>query len=254
MNPLRLALSTFILRPYVLAFLLIFLLCSFKVFGWKRALLFIAYAYPVAFALEAISIRWGFPYGMYVYHMELTAGRELWVLGVPWMSTLSYVFLSFFSYRLCVIFFTRTPIAWPFLCAAAMMLIDIVVDPVTLAGKRWFLGDLYHYPEPGFYFGVPLVNFLGWGLCGFLISFPFAVEEMFNRRELRRWRNLWRWDTLAGWTWVGGAFYMAAVAFWIGEDRLGIVAASVGSAVGLCLSMRRKFLLDQEQIIEEPAL
>ena len=39
--------------------------------------------------------------------------------------------------------------------------------PVALRGDRWFLGKIYEYPEPGFYFGMPLTNFLGWAVVGF---------------------------------------------------------------------------------------
>jgi putative membrane protein len=49
------------------------------------------------------------------------------------------------------------------------MLIDVVIDPVALRGDRWFLGKIYEYPTPGIYFGVPLTNFLGWGVVGLLI-------------------------------------------------------------------------------------
>ena len=49
------------------------------------------------------------------------------------------------------------------------MLIDVVIDPLALRGDRWFLGKIYEYPSPGNYFGVPLTNFLGWGVVGLLI-------------------------------------------------------------------------------------
>lgn len=254
MQTLSLIFSTFVLRPYVLIFLLLFLAGSLKVFGWKRTVLFIAYAYPLSFLLEVCSTRFGFPFGIYIYHPLDTVGRELWVLDIPWMSTLSFVFLSFFSYRLSVYFFTRAPFSWPFTAAFFMFLVDFVIDPVTLQGRRWFLGDLYHYPEAGFYFGVPFSNFLGWALTGFLVSFPFAVEELLKKRELEHWKKYWRWDFFLSWVYVGAILFMAAVAFSIGEDRLGIVGASIGAAVGLGLAFRRKFLLNQEQRIKEPAV
>jgi putative membrane protein len=52
------------------------------------------------------------------------------------------------------------------LTSLLFVLIDIVIDPVALRGDRWFLGQVYGYPEPGLYFGVPLANFLGWGVVG----------------------------------------------------------------------------------------
>ena len=52
------------------------------------------------------------------------------------------------------------------LTSLLFVLIDVVIDPVALRGDRWFLGQVYGYPEPGLYFGVPLANFLGWGVVG----------------------------------------------------------------------------------------
>jgi putative membrane protein len=39
---------------------------------------------------------------------------------------------------------------------------------VALRGNRWFLGEIYAYLEPGLYFGIPLTNFLGWAVVGFV--------------------------------------------------------------------------------------
>ena len=50
--------------------------------------------------------------------------------------------------------------------------------PVALSGDRWFLGKIYEYPEPGFYFGVPLTNFLGWAVVGFV---TIALFQQFDR-------------------------------------------------------------------------
>jgi putative membrane protein len=41
-----------------------------------------------------------------------------------------------------------------------------VIDPVALRGDRWFLGQIFHYPNGGVYFGVPLSNFAGWLVVG----------------------------------------------------------------------------------------
>lgn len=247
MDILKLALSTFIFRPYVAVFFLLFVVGSLFVFGWRRALLYFVYAYVVAFVLEVCSTRFGFPFGLYIYHPENFAGRELWVLGIPWMSTLSFVFLSFFSYRLSIFLFPNRPYAWPFLTALAMLLVDMVVDPVSLFGAKWFLGDLYHYPEPGFYFGVPFSNFLGWAFTGLVITFPFAVEDLLKKREAEHQYHLWRWDFLISYIYVGVYLFISAVAFWIGEDRLGVIGITAGLLIGLIVSLRKKFLLHLER-------
>src|SRR5438445_13656511 len=48
------------------------------------------------------------------------------------------------------------------------VLLDVVIDPVALRGDRWFLGKIYYYPEPGVHFGVPIANYIGWGVVGFV--------------------------------------------------------------------------------------
>jgi putative membrane protein len=49
---------------------------------------------------------------------------------------------------------------------ALMMLLDVVIDPLSVRGDRWFLGHIFWYPDGGIYFGVPLSNFVGWLIVG----------------------------------------------------------------------------------------
>ena len=56
---------------------------------------------------------------------------------------------------------------------------DVVIDPVALRGDRWFLGQIYGYPEPGAYFGIPVANFLGWGVVGGMAT---ALYHAWERR------------------------------------------------------------------------
>ena len=48
--------------------------------------------------------------------------------------------------------------------ALLMTWLDVVIDPLTVHGDRWFLGRIYYYPEGGAYFGVPLAISLGGSL------------------------------------------------------------------------------------------
>ena len=52
------------------------------------------------------------------------------------------------------------------LTATFLTVIDVIIDPVALRGDRWFLGRIYGYPDPGVYFGIPLMNFVGWAVVG----------------------------------------------------------------------------------------
>ena len=49
-----------------------------------------------------------------------------------------------------------------------MMLLDVVIDPLAVRGDRWFLGRIFYYAEAGVYFGVPLSNFAGWLIVGWV--------------------------------------------------------------------------------------
>ena len=182
-------LSTVLLRPYVFLFLALYVWAAAAAIGWRRTALFTAIAWVVAFAAEYSSTRNGIPFGFYSY-IPSTRGRELWISNVLFMDSLSFTFLAYVSFALAQCL--RLPIgtgarevnevrrSWPVLGLTAFlfMLIDVVIDPVALRGDRWFLGKIYEYPTPGIYFGVPITNFLGWGVVGLLI---IAMFQRFDR-------------------------------------------------------------------------
>jgi uncharacterized membrane protein len=183
----RLLLGSLLLRPYVFAFLLLHLLGASALLGWRRTAGFTLVTWAVALTAEHSSIRTGIPFGWY-YYIPRTADRELWIAGVPFFDSLSFTFLLVSSYGLAWFLLagarsSERPVFTPevkalgavprpghmghlILASLLFVLIDVVIDPVALRGDRWFLGQIYGYPEPGAYFGVPLANFLGWGVVG----------------------------------------------------------------------------------------
>lgn len=180
MEFLSLLLGTVALRPYVFIFLAIFLFLAGRQIGWPRTLLWTVTGYCLAFAAEFSSIHWGFPFGEY-YYIDTTRTRELWVAGVPFMDSLSFTFLSYIGYscawQLVAAFqgrkqpldgpaYLRVRRSWKVLVLGGLitMLMDVIIDPVTLMGDRWFLGLIYGYAHEGNYFGIPLTNFAGWFL------------------------------------------------------------------------------------------
>jgi uncharacterized membrane protein len=175
---MHLLLSTIALRPYVYVFLVSFLFISIVNFGLRTTALFALLTYLVAFVCELSSIRIGFPFGLYHY-IEATRGRELWVFGVPFMDSISFTFLAFASYSVAILVSSplyrqggelRTLDTWEvrgslrvlLMAALFMVMVDMVVDPLSVLGDRWFLGKIYWYDPPGVYFGVPISNFMGW--------------------------------------------------------------------------------------------
>jgi putative membrane protein len=181
----NLALGTIVMRPYVFAFFAAYLVAAVLHLGWKKTCWFTLFGYLIAFASEYSSINYGFPYGWYHY-VEATRGQELWIAGVPFFDSLSYVFLAYLSYASALLILAplkgsrrdlvlletgrlRRSLSLLFLGSLFQVFLDIVIDPVALQGGRWFLGRIYGYREVGTHFGVPLSNYLGWWLVSALL-------------------------------------------------------------------------------------
>ena len=100
--------GTVVLRPYVFVFLSAYLWLATWHLGLGRTLIYLVFGYTVAWLSEVSSIHTGFPYGVYIY-IPATRAQELWVLGVPFMDSLSYVFLSYASYSLALLLLSVRP-------------------------------------------------------------------------------------------------------------------------------------------------
>lgn len=184
-DALTILVGTVTMRPYVFAFLVAYLFAAVAHLGWKKTLAFTVAGYLIAFVSEVSSINNGFPYGWY-YYIETTKSRELWIAGVPFFDSLSYVFLSYCSYTMALLavspvkggrwnFVTletrsiRRSLSVLFLGSLFQVFLDIIIDPVALQGGRWFLGKIYGYNEVGVHYGVPLSNYAGWWLVSILL-------------------------------------------------------------------------------------
>lgn len=189
---LRLLLGSLRLRPYVFGFLGVHLMGASALLGWRRTVVFTLITWGVAFLAEASSIRTGIPFGWY-YYVPTTMDRELWIAGVPFFDSISFPFLLVASYAVAWWILSAGPGSrasddgrvrvrprpWghALLTTALFVLADVVIDPVALRGERWFLGHIYGYPETGFYFGVPVMNFVGWGVVGLASTGLYHVWE-----------------------------------------------------------------------------
>jgi len=184
---LQLAAGTVSMRPYVFAFFAAYMIAAVPHLGWKRVSAFTIIGYLTAFASEFSSINTGFPYGWY-YYIDRTSSKELWIAGVPFFDSLSYVFLCYCSYATALFILSplkftlknlilletlsiRRSISALFLGSLLQTYLDIIIDPVALQGRDWFLGEIYGYRESGHHFGVPLTNYLGWFIVSGVMIF-----------------------------------------------------------------------------------
>jgi len=240
-----------LLRPYVFIFLGAYLAMAVPAWGWRRTVLYTLLGYTLAWAAEYSSTHNGFPFGLYSYIQEPTADKELWVAGVPFMDSLSFVFLTFAGLhmgRLAVEPLERGPLgvwdlrwaslarpvklsSWA-LAGIFTMGLDLIIDPVALRGERWFLGQIYKYAHHGVFFGVPLSNFIGWALLAWAIIGVFALLDRFwLARRLGAWRSYPADAALGMALYAGILLFNLAITFAIGEVWLGFIGCLLGAAL-----------------------
>jgi uncharacterized membrane protein len=232
-------LGTVMLRSYVVAFLLTYLVVAGRDLGWPRAVAWLGWGWLVAFAAEYASTRMGIPFGLYHYTGR-TIGQELYVANVPLFSPLSFPFMSYAAWSLARAVGGRPRAAGTVLTAGMlMMLLDVVIDPLAVRGDRWFLGDIFFYPEPGWYFGVPLSNFAGWALVCWVIAGGLVLTRFLGLESRGRAAPLG--DAAAG-----AALYYAmlvfnlAITLAIGEGLLFAVGAGLHTALAAALLGARR--------------
>jgi putative membrane protein len=121
-----------------------------RALGWIGVL--IAYTY----AIELIGVATGWPYGSFEYTVDL--GPMLG--GVPVALPVFFIPLVVNAYLLCLLLLgSRASNGWLRLASviAAVVAMDVVLDPGAVSLGFWSFGD-------GVFYGVPLSNYAGWVL------------------------------------------------------------------------------------------
>ena len=235
------------LRPYVFVFLAVYLFAAVTKMGWRKTAAFSLVAWVVAYAAEFSSTRNGFPFGMYVY-VDATRTQELWLANVPFFDSLSFTFLCYLGYALAIFLYA------PLVCvrgdfqvadtravrtsgrvlatgAFLTTLLDVVIDPLTVRGDRWFLGRIYYYPEGGIHFGVPLSNYAGWFLVALTTIAVFQLLERRTAWSVRGVRHVPYGGLIEPLVYLGIVVFNLTITFWIGETLIGLLGCLVYAPV-----------------------
>jgi carotene biosynthesis associated membrane protein len=142
------------------------LLLYWNSIGWKRSLGFLAWGSVIGAAAELLGTQTGFPFGPYEYGPWLgpkIAGH------VPWFIPPSWYALSIISLDLARrMGFGR--VGRILGCGVFMVLWDVSLDP---AMSRAF--PFWTYGVEGFYFGMPLMNWVGWFLTSVVIAVGYET-------------------------------------------------------------------------------
>ncbi len=223
---MREVLGTVIGRWYVTALGIVFVWCAVRHLGWRRTLAYAVPAVLVGALFENASVHFGLPYTRYAFDRALR-GKELFIGDVPLMVPLSYTYMGYFAFaggRLVASGPRRSrapTVRHEYLLGVVLMVWAVwLFDPVARLGDRWFLGRLFHYAGPGFWFGLPLGSQLGFTVTAVVLV--GLLTRLARHDRDRPVAGLHRHPhTLALLTYHGQVAWLAAVAVYLGATELG---------------------------------
>lgn len=213
-------------RWYVTIFGVTFVWCAVRQLGWRRTLIYTVVAVSVGGLAENGSVHLGLPYTRYAFNDALR-GNELFLGDVPLMVPLSYTFMAYFAFasgRLLASgpFRTRAVRPWHEWLLALMLAVWAlwILDPVSRLGDQFYLGELFRYAGPGFWFGLPVGSQVGFAVtAGILLAVLFRLDGAAPDLPVAGLRTHPHLPALL--TYHGQVFHMAVVAFWVGADTIG---------------------------------
>jgi uncharacterized membrane protein len=143
-------------------------------YGWRGIVTFIVICLAVSNIMENASILTGFPFGH--YHYTDVLGPKLFL--VPVLIGPAYFATGYLAWVVGNVLVgevrrgssTFTTIAVPLIAAFVMVMWDLTLDPrASTIQQQWI------WEDGGGYFGVPLVNFVGWFLTVYVFLQLFAI-------------------------------------------------------------------------------
>jgi len=171
---------------------------------YKNGLLLVVLLGIFALMIESIGVHTGFPYGDFSY--TLPFGYKIFGT-TPWTVFFAWTPLVFGSYFISSLFKEKI-----YRFAIYLLLLvgtDLVLDPGAVARGLW------SYEVSGFWYGVPLSNFLGWIFSG---TIAFLLLERIKKEYVHTYSSLGSLSLLLSLAlWSGVSFsYQLPIPFLIG--------------------------------------
>lgn len=151
-------------------FIVIFALPSYislvRYAGARRGLTALIVLSALPLLVEAYAVWTGFPYGE--FHYSELLGYT--VLGlVPASVSFAYTPILLGAMAVASRFSGRSLARYALFSSLVNVSIDMVIDPAAVSAGFW------GWTQPGIYYGVPLINFLGWIVTGFVYAALFYL-------------------------------------------------------------------------------
>jgi putative membrane protein len=214
-------------RWYVTLFGLTFLWRASRHLGWRKTLLYTVIAVAVGGLAENGSVHLGVPYTRYAFDDSLR-GKEIFLGDVPLMVPLSYTFMAYFAFACGRLLAsgprrTRAPRVWMEALMAIVLAVWAlwILDPMSRLGDRFYLGPVFRYAGPGFWFGLPTGSQVGFAATAAILLgtlFWLARDEPDRAVDGGLVRHP---HAIALLTYHAQVFHLAVVAWWIGADTIG---------------------------------
>ncbi|GAB4539964.1 MAG: carotenoid biosynthesis protein [Anaerolineae bacterium] len=202
--------------------------------GWPaaRALRTLAVVSAGAWVVEVLGSATGFPFGAYHY----TAALQPQLAGVPLLIPLAWfmMLVPAWSVAGAILAGRRERLGrWyalvhAILAGAAFTAWDLYLDPQMVAHRLWV------WEQPGGYFGIPWVNFLGWWLAAATLTILIRPARLPRPRLLVIYTLTWIFQAIGlGLFWgqpgpaLAGCLAMGCFALWAWRRELWRPAASL---------------------------
>jgi len=142
-------------------------------YGWRAIGIFVGAGLVISNILENLSIQTGFPFGHYHY---TGAGK---IFQVPWFIGPAYLATGYLAWVVATVLLADvrrdspwlTTIGTPVVGAFAMTAWDLAFDPTAATVNHAWIWE-----NGGGFFGVPLVNYLGWTFTVYLFMQVFTLH------------------------------------------------------------------------------
>ena len=250
--------GTFIGRWYVTVLGVVFLWRAVSHMGWRKTLTYTVLALGVGALFENGSVHFGVPYTGYQFNSALR-GKEIFIGSVPLMVPMSYTFMGYFGFaagRMVASgpWRTRARALWHEYLLGVLLTVWAVwiMDPVSRLGQRWFLGRLFHYDGPGFWFGLPLGSQLGFTLTALiLVGILTVLTRDDPSMTVARWSDHPHLSALM--TYNAQIAWLAIVALVLGADTIGGSALLIWLPAAAVTAVLWSNLRHVDRISPEPA-
>lgn len=138
--------------------------------GLRRTAILLVIVTVISYLAELLGSQTGFPFGRYHY----TEVLQPQFFGVPLLIPLAWMMMMPPAWAVAKRVSRtegRTPI-FVLVSALAFTLWDLFLDPQMVAWNFWA------WDIPGYYFGIPLVNFFGWFIVSALITWIAGPRDI----------------------------------------------------------------------------